>query len=269
VLFIVKFGAFDVPLTLLNKMVDPGNPNFGRLINPDAPEAKDAAQQLADKKAANGWLYDYASGRSEGFALAIICSHLDESSLSKFQGFHARALALHSETCTPTNEARFAAPRAIFTTIVLLQLLIVIAALLLLREHRRSLRYNAAAILGLLASLTVPYDYGKLLKSTSFEYGIVRLTTPLDGNDGLDNATYRNIGGLILSRDETGTSLLHVKFGAPCTGNAVQLTKNIQLLQLASSQVVSIGQVRANDIFDWAITSVGECPAVPPKAKGG
>jgi len=243
-----KFLAFDAPLSLVGNIIL-GNAAISGLVdkNLTGPEKTDA---INDKIQTNvKWPLSDMISRASHFATVITCSHLGATTL---------VTAGYGGQCDSDSASRAAAPRAIFTVLVLMQIVVIIASVLILRSTRLSARRAILALIGLTYVATVPYDYGKLLRSTSFDYGIVRLSTPLLPNVGVDSDLDGTIvRGLILSHDGSETRLLYVhNSGNPCGAN---YQKQIQMLSLVGSEVVSTAQIESHDIFEWSFASKPKC----------
>lgn len=161
--------------------------------------------------------------------------------------------------------------------------LVVIAAVTLLFLAKAA-RLNAAiAILALGYLLTLPYAYGKLIKPTDFNYGLVRIAQPLVDADSpasrkwpssqpsnvaraLDahnqtsheQSSNQPNGAIVVARGETFTNVL-VATDERCFGTDKK-HRAIRLSSLSSAQILSIEEIYRVDIIGWAALNESPCP---------
>ena len=180
-LFAVKLLAYDIPLSMVNNVIFGGETSLPSLIDEDK----------SPHITSDGWLLGLLHDRADRLAHTIVCSHLGKGALGNHSGLSGDK-GVGSGDCAPprgpkeTDDVSKTSPRAAFTLLILLQIVIVLAAIRILRAPDAPRAETIVGLLGLIYVLSVPSDYGKLLKSTTFEWGRVKLTTPLGGNDGVD-----------------------------------------------------------------------------------
>lgn len=249
VIFLVKFFAFDLPLTLVNDIILDRSSEFHHLIDPD---------NSVPAAAPEGPISGFAVNRAKRFSYLILCSHLGKGVLLSNPNLTQRDAAFGGHDCSQNDDRRRQGPRALFTTLILLQIAMVVASILTLARPERSILVLAIGLLGLSYALSVPYAYGKLLKPTAFDFGTVRLSTGLVADDGVDTGTvHTDVDGLVLSQDANETRLLHVNpLGSQCPNRPNRNQKSVNMLVLAPSEVISIGEIQSRDIFEWSITAV-------------
>ena len=150
------------------------------------------------------------------------------------------------------------------------------------------------AILALLYCLTLANAYGKLIKRTEFDFGVIRVAKPptaeaAPATSGTTQgqpppsspapaqpvtpaqvavpAVPDEIDGLVLNRDGGGTEFLRLETGR--CGTAKSDFATARLAWLSAAQVLSIQEIYRQDVITWAAYSEKLCPEsnVYPKAE--
>jgi hypothetical protein len=124
-----------------------------------------------------------------------------------------------------------------------------------LRSSFGTLFSSVIAVVSLAYLLTVPYAYGKLMKSTYFDYGLVKLAHDLTQADRISNSD--GVFALVLSRNAASTNLLRA-LTDECMGAPGQSTK-IKKSSLSPSQVLSIEQIYREDVITWTALNARAC----------
>lgn len=255
VLLAVKFVNFDAPLTLVHDLVLGSDTVQVRVVEPTDPIESPPGQK--------GWLFSYEAGQANRLAYAIVCSHLGDGARSNQRALAGKARDLGSNDCDPDRAAQSAgSARATFCVLLLMQLVITWAAIMIIRSPQQpSHRRHLIAVFALIYGLTIPYAYGKLLRSTSFEIGKIALSHSLGMADGVESADMADrVRGLVVGQDGSGTRVLTTIPDQPCKGRSDMSSRRIVMLSLSPSQVISVGQIESRDIFEWSFASATRCP---------
>jgi hypothetical protein len=140
--------------------------------------------------------------------------------------------------------------------------LIVALALGILKSPSSRTTRVTLAILAIGYSLALPYAYGKLKRSTYFDYGLVKLVTPLAGSYGIskDGGLY----ALIVSRTSAGADLLVVGRSPPCR-DGQPWNQSVQLASVSASDLISVEEIYRQDVITWAMLQQRSCHRCPPE----
>jgi hypothetical protein len=117
------------------------------------------------------------------------------------------------------------------------------------------------SIFGLLALfyfLTWPYAYGKLIKSTNFEYGQVMSKSRLVDQEAGQIPENTSIRGIILSAGGKSYKILHLKTSkTDCSGAG---STKIKFIDVAASEVTAIKEIYWQDVLTWRAMNLKDCP---------
>ncbi len=274
VLLLFKFLVFDAPLLKVENVIL-GSWSHGT----DSP---DLGQTFAERL--QHGTESLVSARTERLWSEIVCSRIGDS-------IGPTKVNVPNVTCLPGGlAANQHALNGEFLAQLWLMSLIAILALAILRSAAAQHFMLALAVLSLLYALTLPYAFGKLMKSTYYEYGRVRLAptmaVPADQLRPQPNSTPAQSGGaatsatgagaqqqmtqalavplraLILSRGSASTDLLVAKRRS--CGTQPGTSERVSQSSLSPSQVLSIEEIYRQDVITWATLHQHACQAGNP-----
>jgi hypothetical protein len=264
VLVAAKFVLFDAPIGKINNViVGVGIATGGS----EPPHAKSLSERLGESKSA-GNLQSVIDRLAVSTWSNMVCSRMSGEALSQAGSRSA------GEVCSK-QEQRVSRADVVgeFLAQSIASLVLIVLATLLLRTG--STGVTALAILVLAYSLTWPFAYGKLIKSTYFEYGLVQMAWPLGDEEGLAmsdrsaaRATARGnaeVYAIVLSRTDGGAELLVVKPGKCPRGEQYQETKFWVVSKL---QVHVIREIYREDVIAWKTLNERACPTTPAPPTG-
>ncbi|MGD0191403.1 MAG: hypothetical protein ABSD74_11735 [Rhizomicrobium sp.] len=263
---ISKFVILDAPLTKIQDVILDQNEfnkvqgvSFGRAF------ADRATDQYNSAKSRYGSLAASITLRTVDLWHDIVCSRI---------GSGAKLPTLevsHDAICSAGQTLR--AGKDALTGEFLAQLwstLVILVMAFWILQSRANWRWPiAVAVLAIVYSLSVPYAYGKLIKSTSFDYGVVRVSDALakaDQDSGTSNASFRKYA-LILSRDTANTKLLVAQTGKCGVGGADYET--VRLSSISPSELLSVEEIYRQDVITWATLHQKRCPEQDVGPTGG
>jgi hypothetical protein len=130
------------------------------------------------------------------------------------------------------------------------------------------------ALVGFLYALMWPYAYGKLMKTTAFEYGLVLFKSPpvevaprMDRGEEAGHAPQpavtRTEHAIVLSRGSGGANFLVVK-ESDCPGDGKTRRAAVKLWAVPLSEIVAIREIYREDVITWRVLSERPCPDAPP-----
>lgn len=250
-LLVAKFLAMDAPLAQVQNVVLGADrvqpmsalPSTGRSL-------LDRLEQQAGLQGPEGAI----ARRAEQLWSLILCSRVNAAALQ-------RPDLQRLPACQQSQQDNRNALTGEFTAQLWAGALLVALALALLRSAS-----GAGVALGALAlayTLSVPHAYGKLMKSTYYDYGLVRLAPTLAAARGSD-AEAGQVYALLVARTAASTSALVVERGT--CGNGAPYSA-VQLSSFSPSQVLSVDQIYREDVITWATLRERPCPAIcPPMA---
>lgn len=154
--------------------------------------------------------------------------------------------------------------------------MISIAAIPILASATASRAAMTLALLALVYGLTAANAYGKLIKPTDFDFGVVTLkdagaSTRVrpDGSAASSDQGATGVGlgsvhleGLILSRNASGTEVLVVEPGTCSTPKGQQFAA-VRLSWFANDQIISVKEIYRQDVITWSVLNEVDC-APPP-----
>lgn len=245
----VKFLSFDAPLAQVDHLV---------LARADVPRPVGDTLQSGDAKTFVDRLRAQdASGRVRELTAAIVCSRIGAGAVRASGASDAAAL------CRDEDQARYQSDaNGEFAAQLWAAALIAWLALALLRASRSSLPATLA-MLGLAYLLTLPYAFGKLEKSTYFDYGLIRVAESLSKVAGQEATTRRY--GLIIDRSPTGARLLEIS-PIPCSNDPKNSAALVTVSAISPTQILSIEQIYRQDVLTWAILNRRNCPAIATRS---
>jgi hypothetical protein len=142
---------------------------------------------------------------------------------------------------------------------LVLGLLLGLSALGLLLQHRPAA--TTLALLALAYLLTLPYDYGKLIKPVDYTYALVRFQagTLLGGNEGGSNKP-DSVNGFVIASGGSQVTLLLAVDEQCSTGSSTVL----RFASVPASRLLSIEQIYERDVITWSLLKEKKCPTVSP-----
>jgi len=141
----------------------------------------------------------------------------------------------------------------------LISLLLVTLSLQAVRRAKSSI-LAIVSLLGLCYVLTWPYAYGKLVKPTFYDYGLVLFKSPMTEPGTPPKSEVQAINGIVLYRNEQTTELLYAKRGNCPEGQGA--TQEVKLWEVSNSEVKVIQEIYREDVITWAIQNDQPCPSV-------
>ena len=180
------------------------------------------------------------------------------------------------DTCRLSRAASLAELRGFFLAQLWLGAAIALCATDVLRRHTGGVAGVSLALLAVLYLLTVPYAHGKLLRSTYFDLGRLRLTSVLaEAAPATDRppaaAPAAGSGamveyGLLLARDASGVSVLTTtSVACPNRNQGAEVTMS----SISPSQLLAVDHIYRQDVIAWAFLNTQRCPHSAPPPFGG
>jgi hypothetical protein len=166
----------------------------------------------------------------------------------------------NSGHCTADETANQNELDGLFAVELWSTILVVALALGILRSPSSRVTRVTLAILALGYSLSVPYSYGKLKRSTYFDYGLVRLATPLAGSYGMSKNG--PLFALVASRTPAETDLLVVA-RSPCFEGQPE-AQSVQLVSVSAADLIAVEEIYRQDVITWAMLQQRSCHRCPP-----
>lgn len=269
-----KFITMDVPLARISNLV---------VRTGSAPSGEDPSAiptlfgQGADFSALVAGL---TSERRKVLRSFIVCSRIGPHAVASDTVLRARF------SCNADQTKDHQSLQDEFVAQLVAGLLIACFAGMLLQLSRGK-PGNVLGILSLVYLLTLPYGYGKLIKSTQFDYGRVypaetltkatelpsldtgRVDTakPAKGSATVTSPP-RYFNALVVSRSPVASNLLVVQRGACPSGapDASGLEARYSVVKMSSisaSQVLSVEEIYRDDAITWALLNERPCPRAP------
>jgi hypothetical protein len=188
----------------------------------------------------------------------IVCSRISRDAAIEDRAREVATLCEH-------EQERYLEDRTgLFLAQVWSALLIAILAIALLRRRNRSHFHIVLALIALSYTLFVPYVFGKLERSTYFDFGTLRVAESLRKaeDDSGEQAAIQQ--GLVLSRNASGVVLLVARV-EPCStavGAAEASYSRVTLSFLAPSQILAVERISRLDVVAWAFLNERHCPSI-------
>ena len=160
--------------------------------------------------------------------------------------------------CGDTNAASYEKiVHGKFVSNTLISMLLLAAAIRILRFS--NIAWVSVAALFLLAySLSWPYAYGKLKRSTDYLFGLVSFNAPA-GNTGDVKGPTRNYGVLVYQTDHLAKLLVREEI--PCSPTVK--SSEVKLWAIPNSEIKKITEIHFVDVIRWKIDSEKTCPYAP------
>lgn len=253
-LFIGKFVLVDEPLFQVRNIIlgvavePPLGDDLGRTLIErlaDNPEAQSAQSDPEDSQ---------RQSRAEAVVASIVCSRISLDTARRDPGLEVHDLC-RKEQSQYQQELRGRFVAQLWAAALMLTLSVKI-----LRSRSSSHLQIVLAILALAYSLIVPYAYGKLQKSTYFDFGRVRVAETFGAWEG--ESKVDSLQALTLSRTATGTILL-VAVSGPCGSDDRANYSQVTLSAISPSQVLAVERIYRQDVIAWAVRNERRCPALP------
>lgn len=247
-----KFIALDAPLSKVSNVI------IGLDQSGNAPEESGSlGQTFTQRLAASGHgsvIEAHLAERAKFLYDEVICSRISADAAQLHTDFRDSAVCRRGQ---PKNRDGI---RGEFISQLWATGLIALLAVALLRLPASSRIGPTMAIIALGYSLTVPYAYGKLMKSTYFDFGLLHLA-------GDTAATPKAYGALVLSRGSAGANLL-IATEHGCS-NSPESGWTTTMSSISASQIVSIEQIYRQDVITWSVLNEHDCPVLAaPGTKG-
>jgi hypothetical protein len=137
-------------------------------------------------------------------------------------------------------------------------LALIIGSLLLLRSASGG--SVAISLVAAFSLLSVPYSYGKLMRSTYFDYGLIALNKPLLGSYGL--AQGAPLFGLLVEKNASNTTLLVIEHGS-CDPGAPEF-RLVKEVSVSNTDLISVEEIYRQDVLTWALEQQSPCHRCPP-----
>jgi len=259
----IKFVALDAPLGAIKDVLL--GEGLAGVSAKQTQTGKDEglpslAEQAREEVAARIGLLDNSATSARVVVLrrAVICSRVDTRSVSQTLGALARS------DCPEAMATYRDRLRDEFVVHLWMYAMIVASALGVLAAPRGAVSAGLA-ILALAYGLTLANAYGKLEKSTEFDYGVLRLSealqkaTPGPTDPRLMPDDPGHLDALILSRGSSGLELLAVVRDT-CGGKSKERFSRVKHTWIAASQVLSIQEIYRQDAITWAALNKVKCP---------
>jgi hypothetical protein len=197
------------------------------------------------------WLDAFISRRAFDLWTDIVCSRVSKAML---------AVGGKSINCTSSEIATKDRIRDEFILHSLLSIFIIVAASEVLRSAKKA-GIAVIAIIALAYTLTWPYAYGKLVKSTNFRYGEVVVKSP---NASPDRQVARHA---IIFDSGPNSSKILIKKESECPNidesTETRTGAEVKLWEIPNSQIIAIKEIYWADVIAWKILNERSCPSAP------
>lgn len=260
-LIAAKFLALDAPLSRVENVI----------LGADRVERSAVAAEVAGRSFGRSFkerllaldgrnLFEHRiRARTEVLWDEIVCSRIGPEAAQRLSDFRDSAV------CQREQALNRDALTGEFLAHVLAGGLILLLAWRLLHASGPAPLRVSLFLLALSYQLTVPYAYGKLLKSTYFDYGWIRpAASLLDPED--KSGAGRRIYALVLARSPVGTNLLVVQRGRCAAADAEYAS--VRLSSVSASQVLSVEEIYRQDVITWTMLAERSCPPLPAPGEG-
>lgn len=270
VLLVSKFLTLDAPLLRVENLLS--TPSSSVVGQEDAywslltlKDARTLARNhffVRPGSQATG-LERFVGSRSADIFDQIVCSRLSPAVSGHIDRFAT------SKLCGDQNaeiDLREDLQDEVLANVVVL-ILLGVDLVILTRMPRRSALTGLACLFVGLACFAAPYAYGKLIKSTDFEFGIVRptdiLVAKLAAPDVAIIAPKRTtFDAALLSSRSDGIKFLSLRT-APCSvppgGNGPNTTQRLSLSRVSTDQILSFEEIQTQDVISMAAGEGRQC----------
>jgi hypothetical protein len=241
---IAKFSLLDAPLTRLESII---------VGSSEGPTLEGFGSGLLERSGDNS-PYGQVSSPVEALWADIVCSRVTQSAANLTPGSQ---LDLYCGMNEAYYERRLSGA---YLAHLWAGGLIIILAIAVIRSAASSTAALALAILALLYSLMIPYAYGKLKRSTYFDYGVIRLSEPLRAGSGLEPDA--PLHGIMLWRSAAGANLLIIAEGACREGESYAAAT---MSSVSPAQILAVEKIYRVDVIAWAMLNERKCPPMPSR----
>lgn len=241
VLLSTKFVNFDAPLMRIeNVIVGVGVDTALR-----AEQAMTQPFSIRVTETRAGLVDTFISGRATEVWRLLVCSRIGVpvANNPEFGG---------TQSCKGGTDSNKRLLRGEFNVQLLFGLMIALCGAMLLRL--RAAAGTAAALLAFAYLLTVPYAYGKLVKSVDFVYALVRFAPESLRGQVKKGEVY----AFVVSRTSSDATLLEAIPEECSIGDSTVL----RFSSLPMSKVAAIEQIYLRDVFTWAVLKQRACPTL-------
>lgn len=242
-LIATKFIWFDAPTMRVESVIAvAGLAELIQLKGQDSPPT--FASRLSNKS--RGGLDSVIATRTSNLWKLLVCGRLSSASLAENPDFSKDG------ACSGSVELNQVMLKGEFDATAVLGIFIGVTSAVLLGV-RKPLAL-ACAVLGLTYLLTIPYAYGKLIKSVEFPFALVRFSpvTPHNGR-GPDTAN-----AFVVARGAGEVTLLEAVPEFCSVGQRVTL----RFWSLPTSRLIAIEQISSQDVITWAMGNARRCSSL-------
>jgi len=255
-----KFLTLDAPLARLENVI--------LEVRSTQPEGQKRGGAFLERLKAgdSAPIGGYVARRAEDIWLILVCSRIGPTEPNQ----------VNAAPCDgKLRDGSRADLEGLFRAQLWAAALVIALAVTALREGTGGRAGASVAVLTLVYLLTVPYAHGKLMRSSFFDYGRVRLTTSLaaarhgPASNSAPSAQPSGAGseavqpdryGLILARSAAGTDLLTVVEDA-CPGG--RSNRRVAMWSVAASQLLAVEEIYRQDVLTWSVLNTLPCPPAP------
>jgi len=252
---VAKFVILDWPLVRIENALVSEGPT-GQDSTSAAP-LENRLQALANRAGPE----KFAAQRALALWSAMLCSRVSQDLLTR-SGENRTKISCKGDE--GENRFEIASVFLAHTISSVLLILIVVSAL----RRKISSEISVVAILVLTYSLMWPYAYGKLLKTTFYEFGHLVLRSSMDdvsnmGSTGGSKPTAvesqgRRKNGIVLSRASGSTKIL-VAISGTCPRGKKQWD-SVKLWSVNDSEIAAIREIYRVDVIAWKTLKEKPCP---------
>jgi len=243
-LIFFKFILLDAPLTRIeNVLVGSGT---GQVEAKNTVPIETILASSAQRKGLDGFI----SKRALTLWFNMVCSRVSAQALGRYG--KPKATCRYGQ-----NESEFKV-RSEFIAHSMASMLLLAMSIQVLRKARTP-GVAMASLLTLGYVFTWPYAYGKLVKSTYYEYGAVLFGSSLADFDTPPDPEARIKHAIVVLHDSNSSKLLVVKTGKnDCPRGAN--SQEVKLWKIPNSQIVAIREIYREDVITWKILQERPCP---------
>jgi hypothetical protein len=240
----LKFILLDAPLANVDNVLVSSGTGSGEATNAIPIESELATS--IEQKGVEGFI----SQRALNLWSDIVCSRVSAAILQR--------KAQPRITCRyEQDESKVKVQSEFIAHSIAAILLLILSAQVLRRAHTTGVAVFALLTMGYV--LTWPYAYGKLIKSTYYEYGAALLGPALTDAATPLASEERTKYGMVIFHDSNSAKLLIVKKGkGVCTRGASN--QEVKLWKIQNSQVLAIREIYREDVITWKLLQEQPCP---------
>lgn len=255
-----KFLLFDAPLALIEEVAVAGAwtaEPVRNMASSNAPWSAAAAEvdDVSWRAVGNN---NFIARRSQQLWKQMKCRRMGASMNSVASKGYADVLS----STTPLSKCSGGdGTRDEFVMQVVTTGLIGALAYMAFRSHRRTLIISG--VLAFFYCLTLPYSYGKLLKSTDFQYGRIEFAEPV-GAIVRKNLRSNGVNGMVLGSGQGMVSFLIMNEDYCPGDNKLETYREAKIWTVAANQVLDVREIYREDIIRWKIIREKQCPEVVP-----